>query len=127
MQRGTGPHHDDVSPFARADEPTIPDLETERSVRYLLVSGPQDDGPWGPIGAVWLSSDGERGGFLVHPWAIERGTDMLRGYRGALARGFTPSMIYEYWATEPWTSSVAVDDERDAASLLLVNELLNVL
>jgi hypothetical protein len=126
MRPRTHANHD-VSPFARVDAPTISDLETERSVRYLLVSGRQDDGPWGPIGAVWLSSDGERGGFLVHPWAIERGTDMVRGYRGALARGFTPSTIYEYWATEPWTSSVVVDDERDASSLVLVNELLNVL
>jgi hypothetical protein len=116
-----------ASPFAPVEAPSTSELETERAVRYLLVSGRQDDGPWGPIGAVWLSNDGERGGFLVHPWAIDLGTEMVRSYRGAVARGFTPSTIFEYWATEPWTSNVVVDDERRAETLLLVNELLNVL
>jgi hypothetical protein len=115
------------SPFAPAEAPSTSELETERGVRYLLVSGRQDDGPWGPIGALWLSNDGERGGFLIHPWALDEGTEMLRSFRGALARGFTPPMIYDYWAHEPWTSNVIVDEERRAETLLLVNELLNVL
>jgi hypothetical protein len=46
---------------------------------------------------------------------------------GALARGFTPSTIFDYWAHEPWTGSTVVDDVREAETLLLVNELLNVL
>jgi hypothetical protein len=127
MRSGTRTDPPPRSPFESIDTPSTSDLRTEPRVRYLVVSGRQDDGPWGPIGAVWLSSDGVRGGFLVHPWAIERGGEMARGYRGALARGFTPSTIYEYWATEPWTSSVVVDEERSAGSLLLVNELLAVL
>jgi len=82
---------------------------------------------WGPVGAVWLSADGERGGFLIHPWAIDLGAEMARSYRGALGRGFTPSTIFDYWANEPWTGSSVVDDVREAETLLLVNELLNVL
>jgi hypothetical protein len=117
----------DASPFAPIEAPSTLELETERGVRYLLVSGRQDDGIWGTVGAVWLSADGERGGFLIHPWAIDLGAEMARSYRGALARGFTPSTIFDYWATEPWTGSSVVDDVREAETLLLVNELLNVL
>jgi hypothetical protein len=114
------------SPFAPSEAPTTSELETERDVLYLLVSGRQDDGPWGPIGAVWVSNDGERGGFLIHPWALEAGAEMMRSYRGALDRGFTPTSIFDYWANDPWTSNV-VDEARQAETLLLVNELLNVL
>jgi hypothetical protein len=117
-----------ASPFAPAEAPSTVELQTERAVRYLLVSGRQDDGVWGPVGAVWLSADRRRGGFLIHPWAIDLGTEMVRSYRGALTRGFTASTIYDYWAKEPWTgSNVVVDDERHTETLLLVNELLNVL
>jgi hypothetical protein len=108
--------------------PSLLELRTERNVRYLLVSGRQDDGLWGAIGAVWLSEDRERGGFLIHPWAIDLGTEMVRSYRSALGRGFTPSTVFDYWAKEPWTgSNLVVDEERRAGVLLLVNELLNVL
>jgi hypothetical protein len=118
----------EASPFAAADAPSALELQGERAVHYVLVSGRQDDGVWGLVGAVWLSADGLRGGFLVHPWAIDLGAEMVRSYRGALARGFTPSTIFDYWAKEPWTgSSVIVEDERHAETLLLVNELLNVL
>jgi hypothetical protein len=116
------------SPFAPVEPPSVLELEAERGVRYLLVSGRQDDGPWGPLGALWLSGDEARGGFLIHPWAVEGGSEMVRSYRGALARGFTPSTIFDYWAKEPWTgSNVLVDEERSAETLLLVNELLSVL
>ena len=117
-----------ASPFAPAEAPSLLELQMERNVRYLLVSGRQDDGVWGPIGAVWLSEDRERGGFLIHPWALDLGTEMVRSYRSALGRAFTPSTIFDYWAKEPWTgSNVIVDEERGAGVLLLVNELLNVL
>ncbi|MGZ4146937.1 MAG: hypothetical protein ACXVPL_04445, partial [Actinomycetota bacterium] len=113
---------------AAVDAPSTLELQSERVVRYLLVSGRQDDGVWGPVGAVWLSADGLRGGFLIHPWAIDLGAEMVRSYRGAIARGFTPSTIFDYWAKEPWTgSNVVVEEEREAETLLLVNELLNVL
>ncbi|MGZ4151128.1 MAG: hypothetical protein ACXVP3_01640 [Actinomycetota bacterium] len=118
----------EASPFAAVDAPSTLELQSERVVRYLLVSGRQDDGVWGPVGAVWLSADGLRGGFLIHPWAIDLGAEMVRSYRGAIARGFTPSTIFDYWAKEPWTgSNVVVEEERAAETLLLVNELLNVL
>jgi hypothetical protein len=118
----------EVSPFAAVDAPSTLELQSERAVRYLLVSGRQDDGLWGPVGAVWLSADGLRGGFLIHPWTIDLGAEMVRSYRGAIARGFTPSTIFDYWAKEPWTgSNVVVEEERQAETLLLVNELLNVL
>jgi hypothetical protein len=125
--RTTRTIRDDGSPFATVEMPSTSELGSERDVRYLLLSGRQDDGPWGPIGAVWLSKDGERGGFLVHPWAIEAGAEMARGYRGALARGFTPSTVFEYWAGEPWTPNVVVDEQRRVETLLLVRELLDVL
>jgi hypothetical protein len=115
------------SPFG-LETPSWPELEAEGAVRYLLVSGRQDDGVWGAIGAVWLSHDGERGGFLVHSMAIERGSEMGRSHRGALARGFTPATIFEYWAREPWNGAhVVVDRERRAGTLVLVAALLDVL
>jgi hypothetical protein len=118
----------DASPFAPVETPSVLELRTERRVRYLLVSGRQDDGLWGAIGAMWLSADGERGGFLIHPWAVDNGTEMVRSHRNALARGFTPADVFDYWANEPWTgANLIVDEERSAETLLLVNELLAVL
>jgi hypothetical protein len=115
------------SPFA-LETPSAPELEAEGHVRYLMVFGRQDDGAWGPLGAFWLSRDAERGGFLVHPWAIEPGSEMARSHRGALARGFTPEADFDYWANEPWTgANILVDRERRAGTLALVSALLDVL
>ncbi len=117
-----------ASPFAAVETPSVLELQAERRVRYLLVSGRQDDGLWGAIGAIWLSEDGRRGGFLIHPWGVGNGTEMVRSHRNAVARGFAPSDVFEYWANEPWTgANVVVDEERSAETLLLVNELLAVL
>lgn len=49
--------------------PRSSDLERERHVRFLVVGGRQDDGFWGPVGALWLSEDRRRCGFHVHPYA----------------------------------------------------------
>jgi hypothetical protein len=116
-----------TSAFALAEEPTAPELEAEGRVRYLVVSGRQDDGLWGPVGAIWLSEDGERGGFLVSPWALWEGSEIVRGYRGALERHWNPAQIYGYWQEEVWRGPYAVDDEREAGTLLLLNELVQAL
>lgn len=120
-------HIDRTSPFSLAASPTTTLLETEGHVRYLLVSGRQDDGLWGPLGALWLSDDERRGGFLVHPWALWVGSELVRGYRGALERGWTPAGIYAYWQREVWPRGYAIDDERETESLYLLTELVAAL
>jgi hypothetical protein len=117
----------DASPFALREDLSAPLLEREGRVRYLVVSGKQDDGLWGPVGAIWLSADGARGGFLVNPWALWQGSEIVRGYRSALERGWTPGQIYRYWATEVWRGSYTVDHERDAETLTLLRDLVDVL
>ncbi len=117
-----------LSPFTLVDDaPRFPQLESEGPVRYLAISGARDDGFWGVIGALWLSRDGERGGFLVNPSAPWRGSEMVRSYASALRRGFTPESIYRYWRDEVRRGSYGVDAERDAESLLLLNELVAAL
>jgi hypothetical protein len=118
---------DVASPFATADELSRPELETEGRVRYLAVQGQQDDGLWGTVGAIWLSEDGLRGGFLVNPWAIWEGSEIVRGYRTSLERGFTPASIFRYWQREVWRGSYTVDEEREAETLFLLHELVDVL
>lgn len=118
-----------LSPFATLeDAPRIDDMEVAGEVRCLLISGRQDDGLWGVIGALWCSSDGDRGGFLVNPWALNLGSEMVRSYRGALGRGFTPASIFEYWRDEVWIgSNLSVDREQGVGSLLLLNDLVAAL
>jgi len=118
---------DPESPFALADDLTAPELEAEGRVRYLVVTGKQDDGLWGPIGALWVSEDGRRGGFLVNPWALWEGSEIVRGYRSALERGWTAEDVYRYWRNEVWPGSYVVDDEREAQTLRLLHELVAVL
>ena len=115
------------SAFSLVRSPTTLQLETEGHVRYLLVSGRQDDGLWGPLGALWLSADEARGGFLVHPWALWEGSEIVRGYRSALERAWTPAHIYAYWQREVWPRAYIVDEERSAESLYLLNELVAAL
>jgi hypothetical protein len=116
-----------TSAFSIAESPTTAQLETEGPVRYLLVSGRQDDGLWGPLGALWLSADETRGGFLVHPWALWEGSEIVRGYRSALERAWTPAQVYAYWQREVWPRACLVDEERSAESLYLLNELVAAL
>ena len=118
---------DDRSAFSVVEAPTTVQLETEGRVRFLLVSGKQDDGLWGPIGALWVSEDGERGGFLVNPWALWEGSEIVRGYRSALERAWDPAQIYAYWQREVWPRAYIVDEERPAESLFLLNELVAAL
>jgi hypothetical protein len=115
------------SPFALAEDLSAPQLEAEGRVRYLVVTGKQDDGLWGPIGALWVSQDGRRGGFLVNQWALWEGSEIVRGYGSALERGRDAEEIYRYWGTEVWPGSYVVDEEREAQTLMLLHELVAVL
>jgi hypothetical protein len=112
------------SPFSLVEPVSTPELRAQGRVRYLLVSGKQDDGIWGPVGAVWLSEDTRRGGFLVHPWGLFEGSEFVRGYRSALKRGWTAESIYRYWQREVWRGTYAIDRERDSETLMLLNDLL---
>jgi hypothetical protein len=116
-----------ASAFAVANRPGSLVLEHPGRVRFLLVSGKQDDDSWGVVGALWLSDDGDRGGFLVNPWSLWVGSEIVRGYRSALDRGWSPERIFEYWGTEVWRGSYSVDDEQRAGSLGLLVELVNAL
>jgi hypothetical protein len=115
------------SPFAVVRLPTSFELESEGRVRYIVMQGRQDDGVWGAVGALWLSADEERGGFLVHPWALWEGSEFVRGYRSAVLRGWMPAAIYGYWQEEVWRGTYAADGELQAETLLLLNELLSTL
>ena len=116
-----------TSAFALAETLTTPELESEGQVRYLVVSGKQDDALWGPVGVIWLSEDRRRGGFLVNPWALWEGSEIVRGYRGALERHWSPEQVYGYWQREVWRGPYSVDEEREAETLLLLAELVNAL
>ncbi|GBC87834.1 hypothetical protein HRbin12_01852 [bacterium HR12] len=118
---------DDGSALTVLAAPSAVELRSEGPVRYLVISGRQDDGLWGPLGALWRSEDGKRGGFLVHPWALWEGSEMVRCYRSALAHGWTPEEIYRYWQREVWPQGYVVDEERSAASLMLLADLVAAL
>jgi hypothetical protein len=112
----------ELSPFAAIPAPTrSSDLETEGPVRQLLMSGERDDGGWGFIGAFWLSIDGQRGGFIVSPGSLWHGSEMVRSYRGALARGWTEERIFSYWEGQAGTAGTyMIDPEAPPESLFQV-------
>jgi hypothetical protein len=112
----------ELSPFSSFPEPVhTPDLLSEGPVRFLLLSGELDDGSWGLIGAFWLSIDGRRGGFVVSPEALWHGSEMVRSYRGALARGWTSDEIYTYWqGVVGIAGSYMVDPQQHAHNLFQV-------
>jgi len=118
---------DPASAFSIAETLTSSELEAEGRVRFLIVNGRQDDGLWGPIGALWLSLDERRGGFLVNPWALWGGSEIVRGFRGALRRGWTPASVYEYWQREVWPRGYTVEEARETESLFLLHELVAAL
>jgi hypothetical protein len=115
------------SAFAVAKMPRSSVLEHERRVRFLVVSGRQDDSLWGPIGALWLSDDGARGGFLVNPYALWNGSEIARSYRSAQKRGWRPEAIFDYWSEEIWRGPYSIDEEQGAETLALLADLVNAL
>ncbi|GIV00236.1 MAG: hypothetical protein KatS3mg014_1851 [Actinomycetota bacterium] len=52
---------------------------------------------------------------------------MVRCYRSALAHGWTPEEIYRYWQREVWPQGYVVGEERSAASLMLLADLVAAL
>ena len=93
----------------------------EGPVRFLLVSGDQDDGAWGLVGAFWLSIDGTRAGFLVAPPAIWQGSEMARSFKSAIARGWTAEEIYRYWQHQVGaTGTIMIDPQQHADTLFHV-------
>jgi hypothetical protein len=117
-----------LSPVALVgDSVRVPELEAEGPVRYLTLSGERDDASWGVLGMVWVSSDGERGGFLASPSSPWRGSEMARSYESARRRGFAPLEIFGYWRDEVGDGGYRVDPERGVESLRLLSELVAVL
>ena len=112
----------DSSPLASLHEPLAThEMLSEGPVKFLLVSGRLDDGAWGLLGAHWLSIDGSRGGFLVSPQAIWRGSEMARGHRSAVARGWTEEQIYAYWQQQVGVAGhVMIDPQLHADTLFQV-------
>jgi hypothetical protein len=100
---------------------STPDLLSEGPVRFLLVSGDQDDGTWGLVGSFWLSIDGERGGFFVSPRSLWRGSEMVRSFKSARSRGWTDVDIYGYWQGQVGISgSFMIDPQQHADNLFQV-------
>lgn len=112
----------DGSPLGSyAERVSTPDLLSEGPVRFLLVSGDQDDGAWGLVGSFWLSIDGERGGFFVSPQSLWRGSEMVRSFKSARSRGWTDGDIYAYWQGEVGISgSFMIDPQQHADNLFQV-------
>ncbi len=110
------------SPLSATTGPaSVTGLAAERPVRFVLVAGSCDQGEWGVVGAFWLSKDGERGGFVVSPKALWRGSEMARSYWGALRRGWEPGQIYDFWRDQVGASgNVMIDPEQRAETLLHV-------
>jgi hypothetical protein len=109
----------DVSPLAQITEPvTAPGTLAEGPVRFLVVSGPLDDGRWGLVGSYWLSIDGERGGFVVAPDAIWSGSEVVRSYKSALERGWGHEQIYAYWQRQVGLAGKFMIDPQQHADTL---------
>jgi hypothetical protein len=109
----------DVEPLASLREPiAAPAALSEGPVRFLLVSGELDDETWGLIGAFWLSIDGERGGFMVAPESIWQGSEMVRSYKGALARGWSQETIYRWWQRQVGVAGTMMIDPQQHADTL---------
>ena len=109
--------------------PTVLPVLAEGPVRSLLASGERDDGSWGVVGAFWLSSDEERGGFVVSPAALWAGSELARSYRRALDRGWSQEHIYRYWRTQVGLAGgdLMIDPQRQADTLLQVHERVGTL
>src|SRR5438045_8632790 len=109
----------DAASLASLQEPVAASAAlAEGPVRFLLVSGGLDDERWGLVGAFWLSIDGDRGGFMVAPEAIWQGSEMVRSFKGALARGWSQETIYRWWQRQVGVSgSIMIDPQQHADTL----------
>jgi hypothetical protein len=112
----------EASPLASLKERiAAPDALAEGPIRFLLVSGERDDTSWGLVGAFWLSIDGTRGGFLVAPDAIWHGSEMVRSFKSAIARGWAAEAIYRYWqGLVGVAGNVMIDPQQHADTLFQV-------
>lgn len=110
------------SPLAALRDPVAaPDALAEGPVRYLLVSGGQDAGRWGLVGAFWLSIDGMRGGFLVAPDGLWQGSEMVRSLRSAVDRGWSHEDVYRYWQSQVGAvGALMIDPQQHADTLFQV-------
>lgn len=117
------------SPLSALREPVVaPEALAEGPVRFLLVSGGRDNGRWGLVGAFWLSIDGARGGFLVSPESIWQGSEMVRSFRSALARGWTPEEVYRWWQAQVGAvGNVMIDPQQHADTLFQVARRIGAL
>jgi hypothetical protein len=118
-----------ASPFATPSATvSLPQITSEGPVRFLLVSGEKDNGRWGIVGALWLSTDGERGGFLLSPSALWHGREMMRSYRSAAARGWTDEQVFSYWTDQTGVlRTYMLDPERVAETLVEVARVVGAL
>lgn len=114
--------HTDDSPLATVrDILPAAHLLSDGPVRYLLVAGERDDGLWGSIGSFWRAIEGGRGGFLVSPDAIWAGSEMVRSFRSAQARGWTVERIYAYWQAHVGVAGkLMIDPQQHADTLFQV-------
>ena len=117
------------SPLTALREPVVaPEALAVGPVRFLLVSGGRDNGRWGLVGAFWLSIDGTRGGFLVSPESIWQGSEMVRSFRSALARGWTPEEVYRWWQAQVGAvGNVMIDPQQHADTLFQVARRIGAL
>lgn len=113
---------DEDSPLSALREPVAaPSALAEGPVRYLLVSGDQDGGSWGLLGAFWLSIDGGRGGFMVAPDALWQGSEMVRSFRGARSRGWSSEQVYRWWQGQVGAvGAIMIDPQQHADTLFQV-------
>lgn len=118
MERSMPKDPTDVSPLATVREFVPSGQLLEGPIRYLLVAGDLDDGSWGSIGAFWRTIDGTAGGFLVSPDAIWAGSEMVRSFRSAEARGWTVERIYAYWQAHVGVSGKSMIDPQQHADTL---------
>jgi hypothetical protein len=119
MERRMAQGPTDDSPLATVRDVLPPtNLLSDGPVRYLLVAGLRDDGLWGSVGAFWRSIDGGKGGFLVSPESIWAGSEMVRSFRSAQARGWTVERIYAYWQAHVGVSGHHMIDPQQHADTL---------
>jgi hypothetical protein len=85
-------------------------MRTDGPLKFRIVRGTRQDHAFGVIGAVWLSADTERSGFIANPAAGNAMTPWVMMWRGALEGGWKPRDIYEY-ASDSLDRSVVASAE----------------